>query len=174
MKVVADSAVLLLLIDPSAPAPDAEEAVRAAGSAAERIEHFIDGLSTSATTLILPTPVLTELMTRAPEAVSDALASIRAVRAIQTAAFDELAALECAVMLRAKWKSARERSRAKVKFDHQIVSIAKVRGAEMLLTDDEDVAKLARRVGIRVLGIWDLPPPPRPAQHPLPFPATPA
>jgi len=57
-----------------------------------------------------------------------------------------------------------EASWAKVKFDRQIVAIAKVTGASIIYSDDEDVAKLAQPVGIEVIALNALPEPPTPPQ----------
>ena len=46
---------------------------------------------------------------------------------------------------------------AKIKFDRQIVAIAKVAGASTIYSDDDDIARLSRSAGIRVVRIQDLP-----------------
>ncbi|HEV8039027.1 MAG TPA: hypothetical protein VGP62_09200, partial [Bryobacteraceae bacterium] len=45
----------------------------------------------------------------------------------------------------------------KIKFDRQIVAIAKVEGADAIYSTDPDVSKHAQKVGIKCLGIADLP-----------------
>lgn len=61
---------------------------------------------------------------------------------------------------------------AKVKFDRQIVAIAKVQGADVIYSDDEDIVRYASRVNISVVRVADLPIPP-PEQMDL-LPASPA
>lgn len=51
-------------------------------------------------------------------------------------------------------------SRSKVKFDHQIVAIAKVQGASIIYSDDRDVAQYGKRSGIAVVRTAELPLPP--------------
>jgi hypothetical protein len=41
----------------------------------------------------------------------------------------------------------------KIKFDRQIVAIAKVCNATVIYSDDEDVAKIAARARIKVIGL---------------------
>jgi hypothetical protein len=52
----------------------------------------------------------------------------------------------------------------KIKFDRQIVAIAKVCRATVIYSDDEDVGKIAARARIKVIGLADLPLPPEDAQ----------
>jgi hypothetical protein len=56
---------------------------------------------------------------------------------------------------------------AKVKFDRQIVAIAKVVGATVIYSDDKDVATLAKKQGIETIGVADLPLPKEDAQMTL-------
>jgi hypothetical protein len=47
--------------------------------------------------------------------------------------------------------------KTKVKFDHQIVAIAKVVGAKTVYSDDGDVQRLCQREKLLCLGVWALP-----------------
>ena len=49
---------------------------------------------------------------------------------------------------------------AKTKFDHQIVAIGKVEGADTIYTDDKDLGKVAAKLGLKVVTLADLPLPP--------------
>jgi hypothetical protein len=53
---------------------------------------------------------------------------------------------------------------AKVKYDRQIVAIAKVCGATTIYSDDEDVEALGKTAKIAVTGLSALPLPPEKAQ----------
>ena len=57
----------------------------------------------------------------------------------------------------------------KVKFDRQIVAIARVAQATTIYSDDKDVEKLGRAAGIHVIKIASLPLPPSDAQGKLPL-----
>jgi hypothetical protein len=58
---------------------------------------------------------------------------------------------------------------AKVKYDRQIVAIAKVEAADTIYSDDEDVRKLAIQAGLAVMKISELPLPLEVAQGCLGF-----
>jgi hypothetical protein len=88
--------------------------------------------------------------------------------------FDTKAAIEVAAMTRAALDSGKKRGQssaswAKVKFDRQIVAIAKVAGATTIYSDDKDLVPLAKAAKIEVIGIADLPLPPEDAQYKLDF-----
>jgi hypothetical protein len=53
---------------------------------------------------------------------------------------------------------------AKVKYDRQIVAIAKVHGATTIYSDDGDIATLGKRAKIEVVSLAELPLPPQKAQ----------
>ena len=65
--------------------------------------------------------------------------------------FDQRAAIEVAVMLRGelgkKPPKAGAQTWAKLKFDRQIVAIAKVSGASEIYSDDKDIEKLGKTGG---------------------------
>jgi hypothetical protein len=61
---------------------------------------------------------------------------------------------------------------AKVKYDRQIVAIAKVAQATAIYSDDDDVKSIGKSVGIPVISFAELPLPPEAAQKELPL-ATP-
>jgi hypothetical protein len=54
-----------------------------------------------------------------------------------------------------------------MKYDRQIVAVAKVCGATTIYSDDKDVRTLAKTVKIEVIGLADLPLPPEKAQMDL-------
>ena len=56
---------------------------------------------------------------------------------------------------------------AKVKFDRQIIAIAKVREVSVIYSNDDDIRSFARKEGMKVISVWDLPDPP-PEQGLLP------
>jgi len=78
--------------------------------------------------------------------------------------FDSRAAIETAELIAAvKTNKEQWSTWAKVKFDIQIVAIAKAEGASVIYSDDRDVENYAKRFNIRVVRICDLPAPPPPA-----------
>jgi len=53
---------------------------------------------------------------------------------------------------------------AKVKYDRQIVAIARVTGATAIYSDDEDIERLGKELKISVVKLRDLPVPPKSGQ----------
>jgi predicted nucleic acid-binding protein len=85
------------------------------------------------------------------------------------ASFDALAAIEVAAMTRTAIsrgdkKSGSQETWAKVKYDRQIVAIARVAQASVIYSDDRGIRALAKGAEISVVGIADLPLPPKIAQ----------
>ena len=86
--------------------------------------------------------------------------------------FDELAAIEVALMTKRALDSGDKKEGSdetwnKVKYDRQIAAIARVRQASAIFTDDAGLRNIASRVGIAVHGLADLPLPPEKAQGEL-------
>ena len=55
-------------------------------------------------------------------------------------------------------------TRAKLKFDRQIIAIAKTQRQTTICSDDEDIATLAEPLGVEVVPVHALPVPPEDAQ----------
>lgn len=86
--------------------------------------------------------------------------------------FDTRAAIELAQITRVAIDSGDKKagsssSWAKVKFDRQIVAIARTEGAQTIYSDDEDIVRCARKLGIEVIGICELSLPPDSLQREL-------
>ena len=63
---------------------------------------------------------------------------------------------------------------AKVKYDRQIIAIARVAQASAIYSDDKGIQALAKAADIQVIGLADLPLPPETAQGELPLAPPPA
>lgn len=84
------------------------------------------------------------------------------MKAILIKPFDEKAAIELAASeVEDRQKGSKRGGSAapwaKLRFDRQIVAIAKTNGASRIYSDDDDVAKFATRLGIQVIRTWELP-----------------
>jgi predicted nucleic acid-binding protein len=90
--------------------------------------------------------------------------------------FGTRAAVEAAAAhreaLRAGDKKEGTASWLKVKFDRQIVAIAKVEGATVIYSNDDDIRRFSARDGLEVINLESLPSPPEKPQGDL-FPKTP-
>ena len=167
MIAVADSSVLLHLLNPGLPAPAGPDG-KVPTHCRERIDHFIETLSRSGGRLLIPTPALAEVLTKAGRAGQDWLAAIQGKKAVRIAEFDSLAAIECAALASGRKHRVRTSTRDKAKFDEQIVAIALAEQADLILSDDTDIPKIAAGL-IEVRGIWSLDLPASAAQWALPY-----
>jgi hypothetical protein len=81
----------------------------------------------------------------------------------------EVAAMTKSDMDKGKKRGTVEATMAKIKYDRQIVAIAKVAQAATIYTDDMGIRSFATRAGMTVIGLADLPERPLPPQQDLPF-----
>lgn len=175
--VVFDTSVLLLALDPSTKPPLDPETDGPLHRAGERIEHLIDTLSTDKQTIIIPTPVLSEVLVYAGAAGPKWLRYFNTTSVFRVVPFDQKAALEAALSIRSSLERGGLRvdasdptvTRGKVKFDRQIVAIAKAEGADMIYSDDADIIKYAKDTNIRTSQTASLDLPPEDPQHKLNF-----
>jgi hypothetical protein len=127
--------------------------------------------------IVVPTPVLSEILVHAGPAMPRYLEVLNGTAAFRIAPFDQRAAIECALAIKDSLDRGGLRvdaadpatTRAKVKFDRQIVAIAKVEGAHTIYTDDDDAVAYARHAGIKTRRTAELDLPPEDPQHSLAF-----
>lgn len=175
--VVFDTSVLLLALDPSTKPPLDPETNGPLLRAGERIEHLIDTLSTDKQTIIIPTPVLSEILIYANLAGPKWLQYFNTTSVFRVVPFDQKAAIEAALSIRSSLERGGLRidasdpgvTRGKVKFDRQIVAIAKAEGADMIYSDDADIIKYAKDAKIRTTQTINLDLPPEDPQQNLKF-----
>ncbi len=164
MPVVFDAMNLIRLLrsDP-ADAPIDPSTDREVDRYQDRLSFYVRTLSNDGERVIVPTPALAELLVGAGEAGAEYLAILNNTAAFEIAPFDQMAAIEAALietMARTdgdKRGGAAESSWQKVKFDRQIVAIARARRATAICSDDTELSKHARRMTIQTVHSWDLP-----------------
>ena len=127
----------------------------------DRIEKLLDDLDSESERMILPTPVLSEFLILAGKDGPAYLDKIASMRNILVKAFDEVAAIELAARevedrITQNKRAGSASPWAKLRFDRQIVAIAKANGANRIYSDDEDVIRFAARTGIEVVSTWQL------------------
>jgi len=166
--VVIDATLLMLFLR-----PNIDVAVDPQGNpidgARARIEHLIQTLEKARTRVIVPTPVLSEVLVRVTSAHAEQVViGIGRSAAFQIEPFDQRAAIEVAAMTRNAVDRPKKRDSAttyaKLKYDRQIVAIAKVLQATHIYSDDRDIRAIASRAHIPVIGLADLPIPAQDAQ----------
>lgn len=155
-----DSSFLTLLFVPNAPC--------SIDRGRERVDFLISDIHGRGDQILIPTPALSELLIGVGHSRSQILHELTKNPKFILGPFDTRAALELSLMTEGTKKHSTRGKRgqssatwAKVKYDRQIIAIAKVFGARTVYTEDNDVRKLAQAVGMTVKGVSDLP---------LPFP----
>jgi predicted nucleic acid-binding protein len=165
MAVALDADILLLLLNPEAKPPKDPATNELVERAKERIEFLVAKLANAKTKIVIPTPVLSEILIKAGLAGPKYIDILRQHSQFKIASFDERSAIECAAQLadaksQGDKKAGSASTWAKVKFDRQIVAIAVVNGVERIYSSDEDIEKYAVASGLQVTKLWQLPLPP--------------
>lgn len=160
--VACDTTFLSLILKPDARPPLDAGTGKPVERVSDRVEKLLTDLQEADERLIIPTPVLAEFLVLADKSGPQYLDAISGERVFFIKPFDEKAAIEfAAIELGAKRlgdkRGGSKEPWARVKFDHQIVAIAKANGVSRIYSDDGDVRKLAQTVDIEVVGISDLP-----------------
>ena len=173
--VVIDATMLLLMLRPGTPVPPGPNGVPI-DRPRDRIDHLVNELEKANSKLIIPAPALGEALVRAGADASQKIVDeLTKWSVFQIAPFDTRAAIEVAAMTRGALARGRKKGSsnatwAKVKYDRQIVAIARVAGATTIYSDDADIRALGAEARIPVKGIADLPLPPENAQSELNLP----
>ena len=171
---VFDATALLYFLERDAKPPLDPETGRAVTDPKARIDFLIGRLQNERETIVIPTPTLSEVLVHAGEAGSEYLKILNETSCFRIEAFDERAAVELAAMTRdavsaGSLRAGANATRAKLKFDRQIIAIARTQLQTTIYSDDEDIAKLSDPLEIEVVPVHCLPLPPEDAQGKLAF-----
>ncbi len=118
----------------------------------EAISNLIQTLSTENAKVIVPTPALAQVLTHSPRQAEDWMRTLNTYSCFQVLPFDDKASFELAQLLGESVSGLRDILR----FDRQIVAIAKVYGVSVLYADDEQVIQFAEECGIAAKRLKDL------------------
>ena len=123
---------------------------------------------------VIPTPALAEFLVRADEAGAEYLRIMESRRVIREAHFGKRTAVELAAMAREALDQGDKRGGSdspyqKVKFDRQIVAIARVEGEQKIYSNDSSLKGFAESVGLKVVHVAELDLPPEYPQQELNF-----
>ncbi|MGY3528558.1 type II toxin-antitoxin system VapC family toxin [Bradyrhizobium sp. USDA 4452] len=153
--VVFDTSFLVPLLDPR---------VRGVGEVDAKLTHLIEILDKQKDVVIVPTPALSEVLIGAGDAAPQYLDILSKTPRFRIASFGPRAAVEAAERHRQAKRNNDKKEGAqswdKVKFDRQIVAIAKVEGAERIYSNDDDIYRFGKAEGLQVIRLQDLPDPP--------------
>ena len=159
---VFDATALLHFLEPNASAPVDPATNEPVADAKARIDFLIETLDARRETIVIPTPALSEVVVHAGEAGPSYLEILNGTRCFRIESFDQRAAVELAAMTRdaiaaGDLRAGIETTRAKLKFDRQIVAIARTQGQKTIYSDDGDIAKLGEALELEVVPIHALP-----------------
>lgn len=161
MTAAVDNTFLTLILNPGAKARPDPTTHQATPHLKEKLLGLLDELSENRRTLIVPCPVLAEVLCVAtPSQV--VLERLRQYTCIELYPFDQKSAIEVSDIIRCNSKEIREirddatKSWQHMKMDIQIVGVAKAYGASTLYTDDTTQARFATLAGLAVSHTWQL------------------
>jgi hypothetical protein len=161
--VVFDSAVLTLLLWDHARSPLDPSTSKPVERCKERMELLVHSLHKAKQTIIIPTPVVSEVLTVSAGGLRY-VALLQKGTVFRIEPFDTRAAIELAEMNKTLLATGDKKGGIdapwqKIKFDRQIAAIAKVVGAKVLYTNDGPLKTTAESVGLKVIGVHELPAP---------------
>ncbi len=174
---VFDATALLLFLEPDAKPPLDPETRAPIADVGARVEFLVEALEKRREAIVIPTPALSEVLVHAGDAVPAHLKLLNSNRCFRIEPFDERAAVELAAMTHdamaaGDLRAGTDATRAKLKFDRQIIAIALTRGETTVYSDDGDIAKLGEPLGLEVIPSHALPKRPEDPQFALDLPPT--
>ena len=159
---VFDTTTLLCLLDPDANVPYDTRTGQPVADAKIRVRALVESLTARREHVLVPTPVLSEVLVHAGEATQSYLKSLGNTSRFRIEPFDDRAAIELAEMTRRAYASGdlqagTDATRARLKFDRQILAIARVQRENHVYTDDGNMRAFAEEAGFEVTGLQDIP-----------------
>ena len=131
MIVAFDASILIYVIDEQAKPPADPATGNSVDRCRERVAYLLESLQQQNAKIVIPTPALAEVLVRAAKGGSEFLRILSSSKHFRIAPFDERAAVEFAARQAGRIELNRRApapTRAKAKFDDQIVAIAAVKG----------------------------------------------
>jgi hypothetical protein len=164
---ICDSSYLIAFLHPN-PNPPMDRQGKAVTLFRERISALIEELSAANDIIGIPAPALAETLVRSGPNRAQYMKILGDSWKFQLVPFGSRAAIETADLIAIVKKNKDQWDTwAKVKFDIQIVAIAKAESVSVIYSDDQDIEKFAKRLNIHVVRICDLPSPPPAVATPI-------
>jgi hypothetical protein len=134
--------------------------------AKERVAYLLSELSARGDQIVIPTPALSEILIKMGKARQAVIDEFTKNPRWIIAPFDLRAAIELSTfsdtkLTRHDKKQGIAATKAKVKFDRQIVAIGKVLRVSCVYSDDGDVREIGRREGVTVQSVAEITLPPK-------------
>lgn len=169
--VVFDTSVLAIAFDENASVPIDPSTGAPLERCRERMDYLLKTIAANKARILLPTPVISEFMVHGGPDREKRLNLINSSRAFTIAPFDLRAAIECSLIETVTSKSKvisdfNQETKAKVKFDRQILATAISRKANTIYTGDKQLASKAKQCGLAAVLTWELELPPEKPKSP--------
>ena len=163
--VVFDANFLAFLLQEDHPPIEHPRTKEKMGDMKRRIQHLLVGLQETKTKILIPTPALTEILTIFADKTGEIIRELEQSYGFEIVPFDTKSAIEAGMFFYSARKQGDKRGGSqrawqRVKFDRQIVSIAKAHGATGVYSTDGEVLEMARQLNMEGIDIWDLRDPP--------------
>jgi predicted nucleic acid-binding protein len=156
--VIFDSGFLMLLMQKNVSVRNDSTTGKALEFASERVDGLLQSFEKDKIKIGIPTPVLSEVLIGAGKALNQYVQKLSGQSCFKLLPFDEKAAIECALLADSENRALDAvATKAKLKFDRQILAIALSEGIETIYTDDDHLAKLAMRKGLAAIKIDEVP-----------------
>jgi hypothetical protein len=157
-----DCSVLCLTIYPNAGIPYDFKTGLPIDNAKARVDGLIVESEKSGEIILIPTPALSETLVVVAPSIQNYLDELANQAYFKVVPFGERAAIEVALRTKLAINQGDKKEGVpsawdKVKYDRQIVAIAKVEGASIIYSTDRHIHAHAGLWGIKVLNISDLP-----------------
>jgi predicted nucleic acid-binding protein len=163
---VFDASFLTLVLYPEVAPPNDPSTGKAVEFAGKRIAALLNQLSIDGERIIIPTPVLAEVLVLVGSAGPEYVRLLDKSARFEVVPFDVRSAIENAAAVASAIAKGDKRSGLdkatpwqKIKIDRQIVAIAKTRNAKAIYSTDSDIATLAREANLKVCHLADIPVP---------------
>ena len=155
-----DTSTILLALDPKCRPPIDPATGKPLTHCRDRVDNLIKTISNAKLRILIPTPVLSEFLVKAGPNKAQYVEELAKSPVFRIEPFDSRAAIELAEMTSQGLKPGKKltsvESKAKLKFDRQIVAIAKVNQVTAIYTDDKKLAAVAKSWGIPAVLTWEL------------------
>lgn len=129
----------------------------------ERASALVDHVDAVGGLVVIPAPVLSEYLFGIDKKSFQAhLDVINSVKSIEVAPFDDIAAIECAMLVSDSEQKQLDpdATKAKLRVDRQILAIAVASRVSEIWTHDIGLTKKAESMGLSVKSLADIGPPP--------------
>jgi len=162
--VVFDATTMLLIMFPNRVSPPIDKKTSLPVTfIPQRINGLINRMKKDKTKIVIPSPAFGEILVRAGDDTQSFIDIINKDSVFRVEPFCAMAAVEVALIARQDRKGDRSSgvdentlTYAKLKYDRQIVAIAKVHRAKALYTDDGHIIELCQKLNIEAMGVGDL------------------